>query len=1239
MANCNKDFLLNLLQWNAQSLKPKLEEFKLLLLQEHVHIALISETWLAPEFMLNISQYNVYRRDRDDSYGGIAIITHQSIKAQELSVSVNNSGIEILCLRLINCGIIEFITLIYCPSSVRTTQAEWDQIFSKFHNKCIILGDFNAHHTDWSYKNDFRGKQIHESATEFGFVSLNDGQPTRMKLVNGHLQKSSPDITFASADVAINFDWSILSESLGSDHIFIKVKIRYKDQLHISKTRNYKLADWNAYKNIISENLLFSQEQKDIQGLYDNFIQQINKAVDNSIPLKKICYNPSNNFRPKGYWCQSISKLVGERRLALAKFRRNPTPNNLNILEEKILNAKREIGKAKSNDWQTFCDSIDHTVSASQMWNKMRWIKGFKKFKVYSSQESRYDLLRSLTPDYVKPLSPCFSSVNESLESEFSIEEMRGCFKKKDTAPGEDMITYSMISYLPESGQWYLLNLYNLILKSGDVPTQWRNVKVIAIPKPSSSSNANNKLRPISLISCICKIFHAMIARRLEWFVENNEILSPCTTGFRRGQSSLDCLARLVTDIQIGFTKNSPTLACFLDIKSAYNNVLIENMLQTLDIMKIGKSICQYLWNFLSERRLKITDDFEKGEEITRIARNGLAQGDPLSPLLFNIATFRICRELAANINVCQYADDFVLYATGNNIFESARKLQTSLNVFIEILIDLGLEVSTSKSHYCIFSRGRRTQQLSLVINDSSLGKVDTYKYLGMWLDSSLKWSKHINEIVEKVLKFINLLKVLGSSSWGLHHNHLRRIYIAIIRSRLDYGSFLYNNCSKALQYKLEKVQNQALRTVGGFIRSTPIHAMESELCVPPLHLRRKWLAFKFCLKSRSIEKNVTNNLLDKLCNLGHNRYWSNKEMPLLATTFELVKDENIESKPSLDMFSLRTWVTNFNIKELIVINLDIVNMPKRTYNPTYLHFSIINELREKYSGYYIIFTDGSKSSIGGGAAYYDPLKPNHSNTYKLNKCFNVMSLELIAISEALSYAKTIASNKILICVDSKSALQHIARCASGIRGVSIAYTIISKLDEITRSGNKVKLQWVPSHIGISGNEKVDCLAKKGISEGIELNIKPDYSELLPKYKEKCHQNWIEHFNLRSKTKAIWYKTIVCEPPRIPWFSNCKMSRKLLVTALRLRSGHMPLNNFAFLMKKCASPNCEECDKVEDVVHLLAECARFQAERDILINELCLIKNNIGLFNEILSAPLSDAAKKLYSFASLRFVK
>lgn len=60
MACLYKEIKLNIMQWNAQSLKPKLDDVKCLLLQEKVHIALISETWLGEQVRLNLNQYNIF---------------------------------------------------------------------------------------------------------------------------------------------------------------------------------------------------------------------------------------------------------------------------------------------------------------------------------------------------------------------------------------------------------------------------------------------------------------------------------------------------------------------------------------------------------------------------------------------------------------------------------------------------------------------------------------------------------------------------------------------------------------------------------------------------------------------------------------------------------------------------------------------------------------------------------------------------------------------------------------------------------------------------------------------------------------------------------------------------------------------------------------------------------------------------------------------------------------------------
>lgn len=106
-----------------------------------------------------------------------------------------------------------------------------------------------------------------------------------------------------------------------------------------------------------------------------------------------------------------------------------------------------------------------------------------------------------------------------------------------------------MLYYLPDIAKEYLLNLYNHIYQYGVIPSQWRNIQIVPIPKSSSNNSSEVKLRPISLISCICKTFHLMIYKRLEWYTEKETILSPFTLGFRKSKSCLDCLTQIVTSI------------------------------------------------------------------------------------------------------------------------------------------------------------------------------------------------------------------------------------------------------------------------------------------------------------------------------------------------------------------------------------------------------------------------------------------------------------------------------------------------------------------------------------------------------------------------------------------------------------------------------------------------------------------------------------------------------------------
>lgn len=205
-----------------------------------------------------------------------------------------------------------------------------------FNKKTIIAGDFNAHHALWSCKRNERGKLVYDASFEHNYCCLNSGGPTRIQLVDGSLQQSSPDITFVSVDIADKCKWTVSNESLGSDHIILSVTMEYHSEIPIVHKRNFKEARWDKYTeeldNIFSETMFASNIDLD----YNSFKNAVYLVADKTIPWIKSCQDPSSKFKPKPYWNCNLSKAVAERRLALSHVRRNPTPDNYILYKSKL---------------------------------------------------------------------------------------------------------------------------------------------------------------------------------------------------------------------------------------------------------------------------------------------------------------------------------------------------------------------------------------------------------------------------------------------------------------------------------------------------------------------------------------------------------------------------------------------------------------------------------------------------------------------------------------------------------------------------------------------------------------------------------------------------------------------------------------------------------------------------------------------------------------------------------------
>lgn len=69
-------------------------------------------------------------------------------------------------------------------------------------------------------------------------------------------------------------------------------------------------------------------------------------------------------------------------------------------------------------------------------------------------------------------------------------------------------------------------------------------------------------------------------------------------------------------------------------------------------------------------------------------------------------------------------------------------------------------------------------------------------------------------------------------------------------------------------------------------------------------------------------------------------------------------------------------------------------------------------------------------------------------------------------------------------------------------------------------------------------------------------------------------------------------------------------------------------------MKKVDSPNCQVCNKVEDVQHLLMECEKNRRERELVMQELKVNTYDVGAFIRILSIPSAGEAKLVYEMVA-----
>ena len=146
------------------------------------------------------------------------------------------------------------------------------------------------------------------------------------------------------------------------------------------------------------------------------------------------------------------------------------------------------------------------------------------------------------------------------------------------------------------------------------------------------------------------------------------------------------------------------------------------------------------------------------------------------------------------------------------------------------------------------------------MFNGTVVAKMNEQKHLGLILDSSLSFKKHLNEKIIKAKKNLGIIKHLPIF---LPDKTLDQMYKALVRSHLDYCDIIYHIPSVQTQFgatltdlmeKAEKIQYQAALAVTGACQGSSRSKLYGELGRESLSERR------WCRRILQIHKIVSNN-------------------------------------------------------------------------------------------------------------------------------------------------------------------------------------------------------------------------------------------------------------------------------------------------------------------------------------------------------------------------------------------
>lgn len=846
---------LCIINLNIQNIFTKFDEFSIFVdrinqnTNNSIHVICLNECWIdewSNLFDIQLDNYTMYSQRgnrKGHSHCGLVTYIHKQFTSKEIQIEKTNTAWDSMSIEITrqhpNSKKYLISNIYRLPLTLVEDYTTFTEEFVTYLNNIsylnrptFICGDFNIDLL--SIKSNQHYSNYFDQIITKGFfprITLPTRiQPPSFSLIDNILSNDIQNNDDSLSGILINdisdhkLIFTFLPNNRHIENVPKHVEIETTDELSIENfIKELKIMDLYNKLKIVNTT----------QANHDIFSRLIEYARDKHLPKKIVRFDRRKHKKSKWITNGILQSINTKNKLykifiqsdpsneALYEVLRNEYKTYRTTLRKSIREAKR---KYYARTFETFKSDIKRTWSIINNSLKTNSKQQQSKFIINDVTTTDPDEIANGFNNYFINIgvtiadqiqstrhfseyltSPATSHFNFNLVNEDEISKIIDKLKNKSSY-GHDCISNKLIKRMKTTILKSITFLINQMLSSGHFPDQLKISRVKPLFKNGDSSLLSN-YRPISLLSSFSKIYEYVMFNQLYDYMNEKKMFCVHQFGFRPGHSTELAALKLVNELTKTMDIGVVPLNIYIDLSKAFDTLEHTILLSKLNYYGVSGIENNLFRSYLTNRLQYV--EYNGAKSARKRIITGVPQGSILGPLLFLIYINDL-PETSTMFDMLMYADDTTLYCN-LTAYNTQNCINAELKAIQYWMASNKLSLNTAKTKFMVFHTPQKNITIpSLMINNTTIEHVKQFNFLGLIINTSLKWNSHIDYIILKISRIVGLL-------YRLKHiypkNVLYTLYNSLILPHLTYCILIWGS-TIVKGHPLHLLQKRAVRTI-----------------------------------------------------------------------------------------------------------------------------------------------------------------------------------------------------------------------------------------------------------------------------------------------------------------------------------------------------------------------------------------------------------------------------------------